>query len=358
VLTLQGQLRGGAKLCQNTIDQYLARQGERTIPSLGFVYIPLGQILYEWNDLEAAAHTLSQGIGLGEKVMAVWPVMRDGFTSLAWLKQMQGRPEEAQSFLERAMDVAERSPEPFGKSDVAAWQARLWLAQDSMAAAIDWAQAHQANGTEARSEFAEVMLARVLLAQGKSDEALEVLAPLGQLLETTGRKNRLIEVLALKALAFQAENDTASALKMLGQALFLAEPEGYCRTFVDEGPSMAALLAQCLLQPGHSADQMRPFSAEYVNQLLAAFPPHEPEPGAAPSSPASPALAYLPDPLNDREIEVVNLLAAGLTTPEIADRLILAPSTIKWHLRNIYSKLGVHRRSEAIAQARTLGLLE
>ncbi len=121
---------------------------------------------------------------------------------------------------------------------------------------------------------------------------------------------------------------------------------------------MAALLAQCLLQPGHSGDQIRPFSPNYVNQLLAAFPSHEPEPGAAPSSPASPALAYLPDPLNDREIEVLHLLAAGLTTPEIADRLILAPSTIKWHLRNIYSKLGVHRRSEAIAQAQTLGLLK
>ena len=194
--------------------------------------------------------------------------------------------------------------------------------------------------------------------QGKPDEALEVLAPLGQLLGATGRKNRLIEVLALRALAHQAQGDTAPALEVLGQALSLAEPEGYCRTFVDEGLSMAALLAQCLLQPGPSAGQMRPCSPNYVNQLLAAFPSREPEPGAAPLSPDSPALAYLPDPLNDREIEVLNLLAAGLTTPEMADRLILAPSTVKWHLKNIYSKLGVHRRSEAIAQARTLGLLK
>jgi LuxR family maltose regulon positive regulatory protein len=358
VLTLQGQLRGGAKLCQNTIDQYLARQGERAIPSLGFAYITLGQILYEWNDLQAAAHILGQGIKLGEKVMAVWPVMRDGFTSLAWLKQMQGEPDEAESFLERAMDIAERSPEPFGRIDVAARQARLWLAQNNMAAAMHWAQAHRGTGPEARSELAELTLARVLLAQGKADEALGTLAPLGQALEAAGRKDGLIEVLVLKALAHQTQSDTASALEALGHALSLAEPEGYCRTFVDEGPSMATLLAQCLLQPGHTAEQVRPFSPDYVNQLLAAFPPHEPEPGAAPSSPASPALAYLPDPLNDREIEVLHLLAAGLKTPEIADRLILAPSTIKWHLKNIYSKLGVHRRSEAIAQARTLGLLK
>ena len=121
---------------------------------------------------------------------------------------------------------------------------------------------------------------------------------------------------------------------------------------------MAALLAQCLLQPGPSAGQVRPISPDYINQLLTAFPSHEPEPGAAPSSLASPALAFLPDPLNDREIEILHLLAAGLKTPEIADRLILAPSTIKWHLKNTYSKLGVHRRSEAIARARILGLLK
>jgi LuxR family maltose regulon positive regulatory protein len=355
VLVIQGQLRCGAKLCQNTIDRYMDHQEERLIPSLAFVYITLGQILYERNDLESASHALIKGIRLGEKMMAVWPVMRDGFTSLAWLKQMQNEPDEAQLFLERAIDIADRSPEPFGKIDVAAWGARLWLAQNKITAVEQWAQGYLATAPEAHSELAEVVLARILLTQGKSEEALELLATLGKKLEATGRKNRLIQVLALKAQAQQAQNDTTLALEVLGEALSLAEPEGYCRTFVDQGPSMAALLAQCLLQTGHAAVQEHNFSPDYVNQLLAAFPDHEPE---VSSSPASPALAYLPDPLNDREIEILHLLAAGLTAPEIADRLILAPSTIKWHLRNIYSKLGVHRRSEAIGQAQTLGLLK
>jgi LuxR family maltose regulon positive regulatory protein len=178
-------------------------------------------------------------------------------------------------------------------------------------------------------------LARVLLAQGKPAVADVFLERLLQAAELAGRTGRVIEILALRALARQVYGDTPGALAALERSLTLAEPEGYVRTFVDEGVPMVRLLRRAASQgvaPG------------YVSRLLAAF-------GRAAGTPS------LVEPLTAREREVLCLIAAGLKNQEIADRLVISVATVKRHVTNIYGKLGVSRRIQAIAQAQELGLL-
>jgi LuxR family maltose regulon positive regulatory protein len=152
--------------------------------------------------------------------------------------------------------------------------------------------------------------------------------------------------LASRALLLQAQGDTKRALSTLARALRLAEPEGYVRTFVDEGAPMARLLYQ-------AAD--RGIAPEYVGRLLAAFELEEGEHAVQEAS--QPPAGTMVEPLTDREIEVLELVAEGLTNREVAQRLVLSVSTVKVHTYNIYTKLDVHNRTQAVSKARALGIL-
>ena len=157
---------------------------------------------------------------------------------------------------------------------------------------------------------------------------------------------RVIEILILQALAFQAEVDTTRAMTTLEQALTIAEQMGFYRIFMDEGASMAPLLYEAL---------ERDIAPDYVNRLLQAFPIDESEQIDL-VEPQNAESGYI-EPLSEREIEVLQLIAEGLTNSEIASRLVLSLGTVKTHARNIYGKLGVHNRTEAVARARVLGIL-
>ena len=148
------------------------------------------------------------------------------------------------------------------------------------------------------------------------------------------------------ALAYQAQGDIPRALTSLQNALTLAEPEGYLRIFVDEGPPMARLLLEA-----HSQG----IEPHYAQRLLAAFPAFESKARDSSFSPAP--NAELVEQLSQRELEVLQLVAEGLSNPEIASRLYLSPNTVKVHTRNIFGKLDVHNRFEAVARARALGIL-
>jgi LuxR family maltose regulon positive regulatory protein len=354
---VHGQLRRAAAIFQQALELATDSQG-RPLPMAGRVLMGLGELAREWNDLEAATRYLTQGIELTRQYLEIATVV--GYTSLALVKQAQGDPERARQVLDRAGQLAlEFDASQFDDLLVAAVQARLAVAQGNIEAAQRWVQERgfdrETGPEEPRASFHEmreleqVTLARVYLAQEQADAALEVLEPLLQTAERTKRMRRVIELLALKAAAIQQRGEAEQALVALHRALSLAEPEGYVRVFVDIGEPMAHLLYEAAAQGIASA---------YAGRLLAAF---EIEAPVAPSKTGEPSAAGQPpslvEPLSDRELEVLQLIAAGLSNREIATRLFISLSTVKGHTANIYGKLGVNSRTQAVATARALGVL-
>jgi LuxR family maltose regulon positive regulatory protein len=268
------------------------------------------------------------------------------------VKQAQGDTDGA---LEAARE-AERLARSSGVSqfivEAAAWKSRLHLAQSELAAAtseLERVSVGDGDPTFVR-EIEQVARARLLVARGEQDEALRLLADLREAAQAAGRTGREIEILTLQALTLQAMGEKERAVNTLTQALALGDPEGYVRTFVDEGPKIAALMSEVL--EAQQRGQLYPpnrVSAHYLRKLRATLEQET-------SDLASPS-AELPEPLSERELEVLTLIAAGKTNQEIAGELFVAKSTVKTHIKNIYGKLDVRNRTQAVSRARKLGLL-
>jgi len=192
--------------------------------------------------------------------------------------------------------------------------------------------------------------ARLLYARGRHGEASRVLEELGEAADEAGRAGDLVEVLSLQALALWAGGERARAVATLTRALALAEPEGYIRTFVDEGPQMGNLLSATLeaRQRDHLGAAGR-VSVSYLAKLIAAL--------AQDGASAPVADERLPEPLSERELEVLALIAAGNSNEEIAGKLFVSVTTVKTHINNLYRKLRAHSRTQAVARARELSLL-
>ena len=205
-------------------------------------------------------------------------------------------------------------------------------------------------------EYEHITLARLLIAQHQDagdsdalDDALRLLARLAQAAEAGERMGSLIEILTLQALTYQAQGHLPEAMATLERALALAEPEGYVRLFVDEGEPMAALLGEAA---------KRGIMPTYVQRLQAALAGDNEE-TAVPQPTIRPIPAQSPiDPLSKRELEILTLIAAGLKNKEIAAQLVISLNTVLYHIKNIYSKLGVNKRTLAVTKARELNLIE
>ena len=196
--------------------------------------------------------------------------------------------------------------------------------------------------------------ARVLIAQRRYALAVELLEQLRAQPQTAAQAGMLIEILALESVAQYGQGDAARARTVLLHALSLAEPEGYVRLFVDLGESMRVLISDLRLRIEQNKDNQH--LAAYADKLLAAFPAtHVQMPN--PKPPRDGALSAMPEPLSERELAVLRLIAEGLSNQEIADRMVVAVSTVKTHINNIYGKLDVASRTQALARARELKLL-
>jgi len=213
-----------------------------------------------------------------------------------------------------------------------------WLAVGDVDAASRWVQ-----NCQGASELEQIARARLHLARGEFAEALEILQKQSRLAEVGERFGRLIEILCLMALALQGLTRQAGSAPILARAVYLGRPAGYARVFLDFGQPMQALLAWLLKQDAIAS----PLDKRYVQTILDDFQAEGV--GASRSGTA-------PDLLTEREVEVLHLLAEGIPNKEIAARLVVAPSTIKQHLKHIYGKLGVHNRTQAVARGRELGL--
>jgi LuxR family maltose regulon positive regulatory protein len=368
--SMQGRLREVAALYREAV-RWVDETGAASYS--GVERIGLGATLREQNQLAEAAELIAAGLDRAE-AGGDFTFLRDGYVAQARLAQARGDWANARRCIARAEQVARRSLSNRDIPLMAALRARLSVAEGDLPAALDWAAASGLSADDPPGflqEYAHLTLARVLLLAGRLPEADRLLRRLLAAAEVAGRHGRVIEILAVQALVLQARGDRTAAQAALARALRLADPEGYVRVFADEGLPMAVLLAGVR---GEYALVLR------AAILLAAgdgqaddlsLPVDQPAPGSAQplaplDSPSSvvrhlssetDAPPVLLSPLSDRERVVLRLMAAGLSNQDIAAELVVAPSTVHWHLKNIYSKLNVHSRTQAAAVARELGLL-
>jgi LuxR family maltose regulon positive regulatory protein len=312
-------------------------------PAVAYAHIESSALLYEWNDLEAAADHLQRGIELSQRGGNV-EIQIGGYRTLARVKQAQGDASAALDALQEAHQLAhEKDVPPVIHARNAASHAQIALAQDDTATAIRWAE--QATGHADASPFYPLLgltQARLLLARNEKAAAAEQLQGWYETALREGWQFGVIEVRVLQALA--APTPTA-ALAFLADALALAQPEGYVRTFVDKGEPMATLLREAASQG---------IAPEYVSKLLAAFGVSEYEIEVPlPPPPTQPLI----EPLSERELRVLRLVAAGLSNRDIAEALYISVNTVKTHLQRIYEKLGVSSRTAAATKALELNLL-
>jgi len=355
---VSGRLHQPYHLYQETL-AFMQKQGKEEFFGMGYLYCGMSNLLYEWNRLEEAQQMVAESLRLNE--MAPVPhLLIDSYNAQARLLITQRDLDAAQTALQKAADLIQKYycwPEVIGANE--SYQVRLWLAKGDLTSAIRWIQERQLAESEALSfmqELAEIARARILIAQDLLNEATDLLSRLAKSAGTGGRHGRLIEILVLEAVARQARGELKQAIARLEQALSLAEPEGYIRTFVDEGAPVAALLSEII-------GNRRSPHAPYVHRLLAAFGIEVDDQGrtvrVADSSRSTPTLRPSPwvEPLSERELEVLQCIAAGLSNAEIAQQLVIAVSTVKRHINHIFGKLGVTSRTQALVKAKELGLL-
>jgi LuxR family maltose regulon positive regulatory protein len=318
------------------------------------------EVLYEWNDLAGAAQASSVSTDLLRASVERLLLVR-GYVVLALVCQARGDHAGALDALWRcdAWFTQTQMEALVARAWLAAYQARLWVRQGELTAAARWAQTCAFAGDSELGYVQQLTLVQLHLAQSHNgsggqllDEANAILAQLIPTVEARGWSRYLIEGLALQALAYQAQGNRTNAMTTLERALSLAEPECYIRTFVDHSTPMAALLT-------HIARGESPVAA-YAATLLSHFGFSIFDCGLEVASPiASPKAKTqnLVEPLSERELDVLRLIADGHSNQAIADTLVVAVSTVKRHINNIYGKLGVQSRTQALVRARDLSLL-
>jgi LuxR family maltose regulon positive regulatory protein len=337
----QGKLHQSCKFAQEALQLSKLPNGQM-LPSASWALKGLGYVCYEWNDLEAAENYTQLAIDLGPK----WGDPIDMFHTFLLMSHIKIAKKDlagAQLAFEKGEEfIQSHTVLPVLFNYVKGEKAGYWFMLGNLEAVIQWAQESGISATDQISLYRMNhyrTLARVYLESEQYEAALELLMRLQNQVEAIGRTRSFIQTLVLRALAHQSMNDIPQAMSVLEHAITLTKSEGYKRMFVDEGKPMERLLSLFL---------DRGISKSYVSELLAAF--RETDIVSIPN-------AHLVDPLSDRELEVLCLIADGLSNREIAEKLVVAVSTIKTHVNHIYRKLDVNNRTQAVVKSHQLGLL-
>jgi LuxR family maltose regulon positive regulatory protein len=339
LLAIQGHLHQTLETCQRGLSEVVQIAGEKS-PLSGFLLAEYGNLLYERNDLETAEEYFREAVQVA-KPWGFLDAIIPGLTGLAQMHAARGNGEAAFEALDELEKLGRDNLQHL-KPVVESQRALLWIGRGNLDQVQRWVETA---GLDPAGELAYhredeyIILVQVLLAQKKLDEAAGLINRLLEVTKTGGRGGRVIKLLALQALVFQIQGKRNEAAARFDRALSLAAPEGYVRTFVDLGTPV-----QMLLQASKSAHP------EYARELLAAFGSGTRQKDAFPVN-------RLVEPLSERELEVLRLLATELTGPEIARELVIAVSTLRTHTQQIYRKLGVTNRRAALKAARALQLL-
>lgn len=350
VLVMQGQLVQAIEVCTEMIDASTEPnvQGKQQALISDMSWAIMSNVLYEQNQLVDAEMYVRQGIKQAKRG-GFFQSLVFGQILLARILQARGDADGANMLLQAAIKSYQMNPTQWVHMAVTTCQVQLWLAQKEFDAASRWAQENSLNAKvelNPKNEFEHFLLARVLITEGRAEpdgktlaKALELTKRLTLSAESAGRMGHLIDLLILQALALDAQGNLDQALSCLERALVLAEPQGFVRIFLDKGNPIIHLLKEAA---------RRDIAAEYAIKLL-----NQIDTDSQSGTPSS----ILIDPLSDRELEVLHLMAQDLSYREIANQILVSLNTVRTHVKNIYSKLMVHKRSEAVAKARELNLL-
>jgi len=350
----KGQLRDALKLLYKAVEQ--AEPGGIPIPYVGtlLAYMSLAPVLYERNELEQAREYLKRclemadNFGSAEVQVYVLSLLTRICLANHDLPTAVSNYEQIDSLLQ------EHVFSPSIMAYVNYHRFQLYLNQRNMEAAATWVEAHNDPSGRLNSyALHRVAFPQFLIAQGNFDAASKDLKTFVKDAQEAAHGNLLVKALVLQALAHKGCGDQANALNVLEHVLRMSEPEGYIRIFVDEGEPMYRLIREhqsflkTKIYDDVDGECLRLLT--YTDKLLAAFPQS--------SATDSKKNDSLPEPLSERELEILQLIATGRTNQEIAEILVIALSTVKSHINNLYGKLGTNRRTEAIAIARDLGLI-
>ncbi len=314
------------------------RHGGLPLRGAADMHVGIGDVLRERNDLTGAGERLAASRELGEE---------NGLPKNPYRSRVAGaRVRQAEGDLPAALQLLDAAEQVFFAdfspvvTPIPALRARLWIAQGRLARAWDWARAARIatdDEPDYVGQFAHSTLARLLVADGRVVEALALTDRLVRTAEDAGWVAAALDALVVQALGRHAAGDARGALESLARAFAVAEPEGFVRTFVDEGPPMAALLKEAA---------KRQLAPGYVSLLQRALAPGRPT-----------RREGLAEPLSERELEVLRLLATDLSGPEIARHLVVSLHTVRSHTKAVFAKLGVNSRRAAVHRGRELDLL-
>ena len=355
----QGHLHQAWDEYQQVLDISKEQLGGCSQP-MSRVFLGMGELAREWNDLEGARKYLSEAAEMFKQFVDIGLTMAD--LSLARVYLSQGEWDKVQTILEDARQHSSASKSTAIDDNLTElMQARLWITQGELDLAEQWARRRglvdkplgdfvalaDRNATAFELIQGEYLtLVRLFLAQKESGKALDILDVVRSHNEKRTQTRRVIEVLVLQAIAYQQQGADEPAMQAFTEALTLAEPEGYMRTFLDEGQPVAKLLYQAIASR---------HSFAYARNLLVAFNKQEfPSPATVMKVGVDNGVV---EPLSERELEVLGLIAEGLSNKEIGKRLHISLSTVKGHTTNIYGKLGVKSRTQAARYAQSLGLV-
>lgn len=359
----QGKLREAMA----ALDQgwaFAQRHNAHELPLMGTFHNNRGETYYEWNQLDAAEENFLRAIDLSTQARNPRTALR-GYSLLIPVYRAKGQEQAAEETLQHALrHMQQNQLPPIIIDECSRTIIRKWLDDGNMAAVEDWIKRRGliVDAPDAAAirglEPEYFLVARYLARQNNLTAASELLASLAASAQSVGKMALYIAIQGYHALILEQLGDERSAQKLLADVLEIAEPEGFIRTFVDEGRAMQKLIAAV-------QSRLTPKAQAYAAQLLQVF-------GGSPSAQqfTSPQTASQPshlitdngevlvERLSERELEVLRLVDEGLSDSQIAAKLVLAVGTVKRHLNNIYGKLGVHTRTQALARARALRLLQ
>jgi LuxR family maltose regulon positive regulatory protein len=353
LLAVQGLLSKSYDTYQEAL-QFIPGVSGQHLGAKALVEVGIAAVLCEWNDLDDAMLHMQQGLAQ----LSLWGKADDfalAYITLARIHLAHTNTSDALEALEKAIQfIKTRGVFSEARNAVEITRSKLWLVQGDIQATNRWVATQEERfGSDDlfgyKNELTHIAQVRVLIAQNKPKEAINLLSHLVETARSAGRSGRVVEILLLEALTLQEMGDSEHAILALTECLTLAEPGGYMRIFLDEGQQMQMLLAQWLAHT--SSGPVRDYSIRLLSQFDVELKTKKT--AQEKTSPAD----TLVEPLSQRELEVLHLMALGKTNQEIAEQLIVARGTIKAHTANIYRKLDVANRTEAVARARQLGIL-